>query len=239
MCDPISIAIALATAGGSALFQNMAAKKVDKARTGVVQRANKDLDKLRDEANLSYRKSINTSTPEAVSTQMQKSGTERADAYEQSVKSSEMLPGQGDASKAVRQSIVQTLAGGDQSSRDQARRRGAYDAYGEADFGRDIKMKREGQNIAQVGNFAQGRAGLVPLELEEANHAGDGMAEIAGLIQGLGAIGGGLYGAAGGAPASAAMTVGKGIGSGIGAGTKDFVKKAGLWQAPSWMKASW
>ncbi len=243
MCDPVTIGIALASTLGSTVMQNMAANKVARARAGVIQRSNADLNKYRDEAKTSYDKSLESATPDAINAGVNTATQNRTAEYQAPVKSSDLLPGQGNASNAVKQQIIQTLGSNTTKSNDLAAKRGAFDAYGDASFGRDINMKRQGQNINEQGDFAAGRSSVVPLELDAANHAGDGYSNMAGVISGLGSVGGALYGGMSKFPvnmpkqaissgAGSALT--KSITTPLNNTYQDFVKNSGLWNSAKW-----
>lgn len=194
MCDPVTIAIALGTQLASTALQNKAASKVSKARAAAIRGTNADLDRYRATATEALQRSSDASSRDAIDQATADATANRTEAYQAPVKMDDLLPGQGNSSDAVKQSIVNTLTGGVQKSQDLGRRRGAFDAYGDATFNRDVAMHRGGQEINQQGNFSTGRSSILPIELEAANNAGSKYAALAGIVNAAGTVAGAGYG---------------------------------------------
>lgn len=188
MCDPVSLAIAAASTLASSAIQGQAAKKVSGARSGAIQAEQNDLADYRKKAVQSLSTSQDSASRPAIDAATQAAQQERTQDYSSAIKPEQLLPGQGDASQAVRQSIISSLGTGQAKSQDQAARKATVDAYGDATFGRNVKMNRAGQEINTQGNFAAGRANVLPVELDAANHAGDSLQNTAGLVQGIGTL---------------------------------------------------
>lgn len=188
MCDPVTIGIMLAATAGKAALDNAASNKVDRKRANVMNDANASLDALRGEATKSYQASANAADPNTVTANMATADQNRANMYTAPITSSELLPGQGNASDAVKQAIVGSIAQGAAKSKDLATKRAAFDSYGDAANTRDLAMTHAGQNINQIDNFEVGRANLVPGQLEIANHAGDRLKQTGDMVQALGTI---------------------------------------------------
>ncbi len=208
MCDPVTIGIMLATTAAKAGLDKAAANKVEKKRSEVMNDANASLDALRGEARTSYQKSANAADPNTVNANIATADQNRTAAYTAPITQSELLPGQGNASDAVKQAIVGSLAQGVAKSKDIATKRAAYDAYGDAANTRDLAMTHAGQDINQVGNFEAGRSALVPGQLEMANHAGDRLKQTGDMVQALGTIASMGYGMSGPGQAAAVNRAG-------------------------------
>lgn len=195
MCDPVSLAIAAGSTLASSKLQSMAQGKVNKARSSAMTAEQGDLANYRQKAIEALGTSQDAASRPALDAATQAAQDQRTQDYSSAIKPEDLLPGQGNASQAVRQSIVSSLGTGAAKNEDTAAKRAVLDGYGDANFGRDVAMNRAGQQINTQGNFAAGRANVLPVELAAANHKGDSLQTMAGLVQGLGTAASLGYGA--------------------------------------------
>lgn len=207
MCDPASLALIVGSTLASSAIQGQAADKVSGARNSAITAEQADLAKYRKTATQALGQSQDAASRPTLDAATQAAQDQREQDYSSVLKPEDLLPGQGDASQAVRQSIVNSLGTGTAKAKQDASNKAIVDGYGDATFGRDVNMNRAGQAINTQGNFAAGRANVLPIELDAANHAGDRLQSMAGLVQGLGtaaAIGYGKIPGAGAIKESAA-----------------------------------
>lgn len=193
MCDPVSIALAVVPKLISTIFENQAANDVSKARASVVNQTTNDINKYRATARNQYNQSLNSATPQSIQQGMDQATAQRGADYEAAVKDPQNIVSPNASGAAIR-SISSALAKGQQFSRDQALRKAATEAYGAAGLNRDLVMDEAGAKIGVQGDFARGREQVANLQLENANHAGDGAARMAGLVDAAGDVAGAAYG---------------------------------------------
>jgi multidrug efflux pump subunit AcrA (membrane-fusion protein) len=118
----------------------------------------------------------------------------------------------------------QPISGSNITVQEEAKQRGKASAFaqGQADalgeyrgFGDTLgtlsrAQARDAGQIGQIGGFMSGNSSILPIELDAANQAGNGLKAIGGIAQGLGKLGvsAGLGGGFGGATASTASAAG-------------------------------
>lgn len=194
MCDPVSLAITAATALGSSALQGAASKKVNSARDATMQAEQNDLAGYRAKAIQALGTSEDASSRPAMDTATQAAQNARTQDYTAALNPETLLPGQGNASDAVKQQIVSSLSTGASKANQQATNKAAIDAYGDSTFRRNVALQKAGQQINTQGNFAGGRESVLPVQLAADNHAGDNLQTMAGLVQGIGTAAGMGYG---------------------------------------------
>lgn len=208
MCDPVTIAISLATSAASSYMQNKAAQEVEQQRAQTIAQHNQMLDRFRDKSAERFQKSLASTEKGAIEEDLGEAVEDRTADYQPAFGSADLLPGQGDASDAVKTAVVQSNTRGKSQADESARARANLDAYGDATLNRDITMKRMGDNIAQQGNFALGQTqNVLPLQLEDANRAGDKYQMIGDIIGALGTVGSAAYGNWAGSTAGRAAAI--------------------------------
>lgn len=198
MCDPISLGIGGATKGASMYMQKKAAKKVEKKRAGVRENVRRDVEGMRDDSRAALEASKAAAGPGAIQAGMAQAEADRTADYQAGVDSDPQAIITDNSSAAVKNNFAKQLAAAVAGARDKAQRRAAFEAYGATAFGRDIMMNRHGQRIDRNATDARRRAEIGEMELEEANSAGEKYANLAGLIDAAGMIGGAAYGAGAG-----------------------------------------
>ncbi|MCY0148305.1 hypothetical protein OEG84_11435 [Hoeflea sp. G2-23] len=189
MCDPITIA-GIALTAGSAIANTIAQSKVQKARDSALAAERVRQNTLDQEA-----AALNAASQD----RYQDFGAqqdERASELGQYFTDQKIENASGNAAAAAEQATPQS--GSDIVVREEAKQRGKADAFakgqGEAlgnlrSFGDLLggigrEQARDAGRIGQIGGFKRGSSNIVPLELDEANSAGDGMklfADVLGL----------------------------------------------------------
>lgn len=194
MCDPVTIGIALATSAGQAYFQNKAANQVQKAQRGAQDMFAQDVKKLRDTSNVQFQNSIQQSTlndeADNYDAAVEKRTADSLPTFDQKA----LLPGQGNASNAVRAAIVQSQDRGINNNADASAANAKLQAFGDVGLGRDIALQQNANRIRTQGSFAQGSLNNLQADMNKAQYAGDGAAGIADLIGAVGTIAGPVAG---------------------------------------------
>jgi len=190
MCDPVTIGIALATGLGQSYFQNKAAGDVRKAQQGAQETFTTDLKGLRDRSNVQLQDSIAQSSAENDTARYEDAVAKRIEANTPSFDQKTLLPGQGNASNAVRSSIVQSQDRGITNNANAAVADARFNAFGDANLGQNIKLQQNNNRIATQGGFAQGSLNNLQADMRAAQSAGDGAAGIADIIGAVGTIAG-------------------------------------------------
>src|SRR3546814_9207676 len=72
--------------------------------------------------------------------------------------SREYIPGTGDAPKAVRQTIIDSLSDAEAAGRNEAAAKARLEGFGDLLLDSAIFRGRRGQEIGQIGGFARGRS---------------------------------------------------------------------------------
>lgn len=209
MCDPVSIALTVASQAAKSYMENKAANKVNQARTAAVEANIADQERYRKTAQAAMETGQQAASRPDLERATEAATAERTAAYQAPINQGELLPGQGDTSNAVRQAIVGALGTGVQTASEAARRKAILDAYGQATFGRDVTVGRAGQEIAQQADFGRGRVGILPIQLAAADRAGDKYKRIGSMVGAAGDIAGAAYGAKGFNPLTENIPAGK------------------------------
>lgn len=194
MCDPVTLGIAVASKLGSSYFEGKAADAVAGRRKQVIASADQDLSQNRARALQGFRQSLEQSTPEKLQASTAEAADKREQAYIQNIRQDDLSPEAAGGSEAAKRAIVKALGEAVSNSTQKAKARAAVDAYNDALFGRDVTFSRARQNIGQQGNFAAGRANVADLELQAAPSAGRKYANLAGIVDTLGTVAGGVRG---------------------------------------------
>lgn len=190
MCDPVTIGIALATTAAQSYFQNQAAGDVRKAQTRAQTMFDDDVKNQRDTSNIQFQNSVQQAGQGADEQRYEEAVAKRTTANQPSFDQRALLPGQGNASNAVKTAIVQSQ---DKGISDNARAAAAdakLGAYGDAALGQNINLQRNANRIQTQGNFAQGSLNNLQADMRAAQYAGDKNAGIADMIGAIGTIAG-------------------------------------------------
>ena len=194
MCDPVTIGIALATSAGQAYFQNKAANQVEKAQHGAQETFTNDIKKLRDTSNTQFQNSVQQATLDSETGNYDDAVEKRTMANMPSFDQKALLPGQGNASGAVRAAIVQSQDRGINNNANASAADAKLNAFGDVGLNRDIALKQNENRIRTQGGFAQGSLNNLQADVNAAQYAGDGAAGIADLIGAVGTIAGPVAG---------------------------------------------
>lgn len=193
MCDPVSLGITAATTLAQSYFQNKAAGDVSKANSRATQKFNDDIKERRDLSNVQFQNSIQTAGVDSDKDRMAKAIADRTAQNQPSFNQNVLLPGQNNATGAVKTAIVQAQDRAKDNNADAAAAAAALGAYGDANLGRDIQFGQNANRIATQGGFAQGALNNLQFDKEAAATAGAKNAGIADLVGALGTIGGAGY----------------------------------------------
>ena len=188
MCDPVTIATMVGTKLASAALENKAANEVDNERASALRANYKKLDESRSKSAQSYQQSIQKASKDTSDQDMERAVAERETAYEPKMSQTDLLPGQGDASAAVKMGVVNALGQGAQKASGNAKRRAAVDSYGDVSLGQNIALARNAGDISLESKNAQGTAALLPLQLNAAASAGDKYSGMADAVNALGTL---------------------------------------------------
>lgn len=189
MCDPATmtaLAISAATTAGSTIMQNKAAGARSDAQLSAQRAFQEDLNNQRNAAAAEFQNNLQTvQQPQMQEAQQQAAQTREAVAspsYDQRT----LLPGQGDASSAVRAAITQDQNRAIEANKGRAKSQALLEAFGDAELKRDVALKQNANRIGMYGSFAGGGLDNLQADLNAAQYAGNKYDNMAGIIQGLG-----------------------------------------------------
>lgn len=191
--DPVSLAISLGTTLLQSKLQNDAAKQNSRAQLAAQQKFYNDIAERRNLANQQFQDSVQQAGQEADTQRTANAVAERTALYEPKFNQRTLLPGQGDASRAVKTAIVTAQNQGIKDNADAARLFASLGAYDDAALKRDIALKQNANRIATQGGFAQGALNNLQADQNAAATAGQGKLNIADLVGGAGTLANGLY----------------------------------------------
>lgn len=192
--DPVSLAITAATTILKSKFENDAAKENERAQVNAQRIFNEDIQNRRNSANVQFQDSIQKSGQEVDATRYDDAKATRTADYQPSFNQDSLLPGQGNASRAVRTAIVNSQNRAKDQNQDAANAFAALGAYEDSALGRDIALRQNANRIATQGGFAQGALNNLKTDMDAAKTAGSGKMQIADLIGGAGSLAGAAYG---------------------------------------------
>lgn len=154
---------------------------------------------------------------------------------------SDLLQGQQSAPQVVLNTISDKVQGSVEDQRAEGLRKALLDAWGDTNLTNAVANQRSGDKLGMIGRFAQGSAGVLPLELQAAAEKGSGMRSFGSMLQGAGimagiggAMGAGpswgdIFGSSAGAGIAAPDVVSAGLTSTPTAGSLDPWYKLGTW----------
>ena len=192
MCDPATLttlAISAATTAGSTLMNAKAQKAVQNSQQAAQRAFNDDLEKQRGAANASFQDSITASSKPEIDKTQDAAVVQRTAASEPSFNQNTLLPGQGDSSNAVKTSITQSQGQGAEANRSAGAREALLRSFGDADFGRDLRLNQNQNRINTQGKFAEGSLRTLQSDLGAAQSAGDKYSTMGDLISAVGTVG--------------------------------------------------
>lgn len=199
MCDPVALAIMAATTVAQSALQNGAVSDVNSATRRAQEKFNADVKERRDIANASFQDSIQETSKTSDEDRMIEAMAKRTEANQPSFNQRVLLPGQGDASGAVKQSIVQTQDRTIDKNANAAEAAARLGAYGDANLGQNIKLGQNTNRINTQAGFVQGGLNNLQADSAAAARAGDNKMAMADMVGALGQIANAGYGAGAGA----------------------------------------
>lgn len=199
MCDPVSLAITAATALAQSHFQNQGVDKVNSATRAAQDKFNQDIAERRNIANQSLQDSIAQSGQDKDTTRYEDAVAKRTAANQPSFDQKTLLPGQGNASNAVRTAIVQSQDRAIDKNANAAEAAARLGAYGDSALGRNIILGQNNNRIGTQAGFVQGALNNLQADSAAAARAGDGKMAIADMIGGIGQLANAGYSAGAGA----------------------------------------
>lgn len=213
MCIPLAAAAIIASVAGSAA-QAAGQRRAQKAQAGAREAERVRQKGFQDESAAAVTESMANASKGSQDTKQAQAEGERKSAYDAAT----------EAAQAPVAAVGQNLAGdtagnaviGDELARQSSRATGyagqqgsakaAIQGFNDLQLGNALYNARQLQHQAQLGNFMQGSAGVLPVEMEAASHKGDGLKNFgsalsaAGTIMGMGAGSGWFSGANAAAP---------------------------------------
>ncbi len=207
MCDPTGITplmISLALTAASTALSAQAAKKVEKKRNNAISAETARQDGLQKRSIAALKNTQEEFTPEKQQEGIDRAGEERSQRLlENTVGSTDTTSSlTGSAPKIVQDTAAQQLSKGLAEGKGFAKRLGKAGAFGEQQFGNNIRLGRLGEEINRFGRDSFNSAQILPTELAGANQAGAKLGFFADTL-----------GAAGSAFNAASATSGGGAGS--------------------------
>ncbi len=199
MCEPTTLAIMAATIAAQSALQNGAVSDVNSATRRSQEKFNADVKERRDIANASFQDSIQETSKTSDEDRMIEAMAKRTEANQPSFNQRVLLPGQGDASGAVKQSIVQTQDRTIDKNANAAEAAARLGAYGDANLGQNIKLGQNTNRINTQAGFVQGGLNNLQADSAAAARAGDGKMAMADMVGAIGNIAGAGYSAGAGA----------------------------------------
>jgi len=199
MCDPVSLAITAASTLAQSHFQNQGVKKVNSATMAAQDKFDQDIAERRNIANQSLQDSIAQSGEEKDKTRYEDAVEKRTAANQPSFDQRMLLPGQGNASGAVKTAIVQSQDRAIDKNANAAEAAARIGAYGDSALGRNIALGQNTNRIGTQAGFVQGGLNNLQADTAAAARAGDDKMAIADMIGGLGTLANAGYGAGAGA----------------------------------------
>jgi hypothetical protein len=148
---------------------------------------------------------VETAGREKTDQRIQEATVERAALNEPSFDTRTLLPGQGDASNAVKTAIVQSQDKGDAAIGEAGNRAAILSAFGDADLRKNIQLLQNSNRISTQGGFAQGALPILQAGLSDTESAGDAALRRADIAGAIGAIGSAGIGAVPGTPSAGAL----------------------------------
>lgn len=209
MCDVITLA-GIALSAGSTVVNSMAASKVAQAREAAMSAERIRQQQLQQEAaalNAQARERYDDFSGQQDQTAQQlgdyfKGGNTAGD--KPSTDPTDPNATAGTVLPSSSSQLVQTEQDkqGDKArayTDQQATALGALRSFGDLMGGIGRDQARDSGYVGQLGNFMRGSSNVLGLELEQANHAGDGLKTFGDLLSGVGSIST-AYGLSGGTP---------------------------------------
>lgn len=199
MCDPVSLAITAATGLLQSKLQNSGVNKVNKATQAAQDKFNEDVQERRNIANANFQDSIQKSGEDSDEQRMIEAISKRTAANQPSFNQRVLLPGQGEASGAVKQAIVQTQDRTIDKNANAAEAAARLGAYGDAYLGQNIALGQNTNRINTQAGFVQGGLNNLQADSAAAARAGDDKMAMADMVGAIGSIANAGYGAGAGA----------------------------------------
>lgn len=199
MCDPVALGISALTTLAQSKLQGDAMSKVNKATQASQDKFNADLQERRNIANANFQNSIQQSSDTSDEQRMIEAIAKRTSANQPSFNQRVLLPGQGDASGAVKQAIVQTQDRAIDKNANAAEAAARLGAYGDAYLGQNIALGQNTNRINTQAGFVQGGLNNLQADTAAAARAGDGKMALADMVGGIGQLVSAAYGPVSGA----------------------------------------
>lgn len=192
--DPLSLAlIATALFGGSSGLNAAASNKVSKEQARLRQAELERQQNMREQARNTFSNLLQSQSAE---TQAEEQGAQKAkltDRYQQAVDRSrftDLLPGQGDASAAVKADIVRSGDTGLAKALKSGMSRAALDAYGQQGLSNTLAFQGAKSALDDISGSSRASRNILPLELEGAQGAGSALRGWANLLSTAGNLAG-------------------------------------------------
>lgn len=192
MCEPMTIA-SIALTGASAVANSMANSKVASARSRSLAAERQRQQAL--DAEAAAHNSRSQESYQGFEGQQEQKAKSLGDYFTNPAAMSGVQPAgtptetMPDASGIVVAENAKQLGRAKAYTDQQGRALGNLRSFGDLMGGLARDQARDAGYIGQLGGFKQGSAGILPVELDAAGHAGDGLKMIGDIARGLGSIG--------------------------------------------------
>lgn len=192
MCDPMTIA-SVALTGASVAANSMANSKVASARSRTLAAERQRQQAL--DAEAAAHNARSQESYQGFEGQREQKAKTLGDYFTNPAAMSGVQPAgtptetMPDASGIVVAENAKQLGRAKAFTDQQGQALGELRSFGDLMGGLARGQARDAGYIGQIGGFQKGSAGLVPYELENAGHAGDGLKMIGDISRGLGSIG--------------------------------------------------
>lgn len=190
MCDPVSASVALlaASAGANYLGNKAVERKQNSYQGWENARQSGYMDQIMNTVGTQTNKFAEPQFAQDLASKRQG----LTDAFTQAIsENNKFMPGAGvlTGPKIVADDATKQLDKSNTYTSQQAAARGALESLGSLLSDRNIDLARSAGQTRTIGNFMQGSANILPLEMQAANSAGDKHRLVADLFQAAGSAG--------------------------------------------------
>ncbi|SCX58910.1 hypothetical protein [Nitrosospira sp. Nsp1] len=183
-----AVASALASAGGtiaSSQAQSAVRKKQATAQNMEAARQ-RDIDRRRDIE-------MQNATPEYTPQQQDEKQQGLADQLQQYMTpttntATEYMADNSSVPREIKDSMSQQMVGALQKGKDYAKNMAQVSSLGRLNLDNKLSMNRLGERVGMLNNESARSSGIFPMELDDANYAGVGGTNAAGVLNGIGGI---------------------------------------------------
>lgn len=191
MCTPLAVVALAATAAGT-YAQYRGQKQANKAMNAAQAAESMRQKGLRGEADALFNESLGKQTADAQKDRLADKQAEREAAATSAQTEAPVatVPVQGGAPTVVADETAARVNQGNFEAKRAAMLAAQLEGYGDLNLTNALLNTRYGQGQANIANFMQGSANVLPLEMKAASHRGDKMKAIGSGLQAIGSLAG-------------------------------------------------